>query len=203
MSAKTASKSYASGISRDLANHEIVTLAVFLLGGESQYVDTEDIAMKASELAPGRFTWRKYREQVNIDTVRKRLWDAKKPERGALLVGSEKQGWSLTAIGLTFAKEQAGQIQGRDLSRERASLREKQWHRTERERLISSAAFQTFEQAGIGAVHKREAETFFRLDSYVVGTLRERKILRILNSFADDPELGDAVKKLAALVRGE
>lgn len=43
-----------------LPNHEIVTLAVYLLGGERQRVDTEDIAVKANELASGRFTWRKY-----------------------------------------------------------------------------------------------------------------------------------------------
>ena len=43
-----------------LPNHEIVTLAVYLLGGERQRVDTEDIAVKANELASGRFTWRRY-----------------------------------------------------------------------------------------------------------------------------------------------
>ena len=42
-----------------LSNHEIVTLALYLLGGDTQYVDTEDIAVKANEVAPGRFTWRR------------------------------------------------------------------------------------------------------------------------------------------------
>ena len=59
-----------------LSNIEIVTFAVYLLGGETGPVDTEDIAIKASELAPGKFTWKKYREQVNIDNIRKRLSDA-------------------------------------------------------------------------------------------------------------------------------
>ncbi len=49
-----------------LANHEIVTLAVYLLGGETQRADTEDIAVKANELVPGRFTC------GNIATLR--LW---------------------------------------------------------------------------------------------------------------------------------
>ena len=39
-----------------LSNHEIVTLAVYLLGGDTQHVDTEAIAVKVNELAPGRFT---------------------------------------------------------------------------------------------------------------------------------------------------
>jgi hypothetical protein len=36
-----------------------------------------------------------------------------------------------------------------------------------------------------------------------VGKARERKIVRVLNLFGDDAELGDAVKGLAALVRGK
>src|SRR6266581_8340933 len=87
-----------------LANHEIVTLAVYLLGGDTQRVDTEDIAIKANELAPGRFTWRKYPNQINIDTVRKRLWDARKDEKGGLVIGNEKDGWQLTENGVKFAK---------------------------------------------------------------------------------------------------
>jgi hypothetical protein len=49
-----------------LSNHEIVTTAVYLLGGDRQHVDTENVAVKANELAPGRFTWRKYRDQISI-----------------------------------------------------------------------------------------------------------------------------------------
>ena len=48
---------------RTLANHEVVVLATYLAGGRTAYTDTEDIAVKANEIAPGRFTWRKYKEQ--------------------------------------------------------------------------------------------------------------------------------------------
>jgi len=72
----------------DLANYEIVVLAAYLSGGQYRYVDTEDIAVKANEIAPGRFSWRKYKDQINIETVRKRLWDAAKPEKGQYLIGT-------------------------------------------------------------------------------------------------------------------
>ena len=81
---------------KDLPNHHIVTLAVYLLGGDARKIDTEDIAKKANELAPGRFTWRKYSDQINIDTVRKRLWDAMRTDKGGLLKGTERGGWILT-----------------------------------------------------------------------------------------------------------
>jgi hypothetical protein len=35
-----------------LANHEIVTMAVYLLRGEFEPVDTEDAAIKAAEIEP-------------------------------------------------------------------------------------------------------------------------------------------------------
>ena len=39
-----------------LANHEIVTLALYLLGGEARKVDTEDVAKKSNEWATNGFT---------------------------------------------------------------------------------------------------------------------------------------------------
>ena len=72
------------------SNIEIITLAVFLLGGESNYIDTEDIAVKVNELAPGRFTWRKYPHQINIDNVRKRLSDAKNPRKGGYVAAADQ-----------------------------------------------------------------------------------------------------------------
>src|SRR3989344_6922978 len=95
---------------KKLSNREIVTLAVYLLGGETQRIDTEDIAVKANEIAPGRFAWRKYPEQINIDVVRKRLWDATKPEKGEFLFGTEKEGWLLTSKGLQFSKKMIKQV---------------------------------------------------------------------------------------------
>ena len=55
-------------------NYELVVLATYLAGGKTAYTDTEDVAVKANKIAPGRFTWRKYKEQINIDTVRKRAY---------------------------------------------------------------------------------------------------------------------------------
>src|ERR1039458_774422 len=86
----------------DLSNSEIVVIAAFRVGAAGLHADTEDIAVKANEIGPVRFTWKKYPEQINIDTVRKRLWDARK--RGHL-VGSERDGWLLTETGTQFASQ--------------------------------------------------------------------------------------------------
>lgn len=188
-------------IPKKLANHEIVVLAVYLLGGESQSVDTEDVAVKASQIAPGRFSWRRYPDQINIETVRKRLWDATKPEKGAFILGSERDGWSLTPKGLAFAKENVVSLNSAQLSKRRLSLHEKQWRRAERGRMLTSDAYLNIQTAGAESVTPKEADNFFRIDDYVTGTARDKKIARILNAFGDDPELGPVVRQLADMVR--
>lgn len=188
---------------RELSNHQIMTVAVYLLGGDSRYVDTEDVAFKVNELAPGRFTWRKYKEQINIENIRAFLSDAKKPKNGAYLVGAGKEGWLLTQKGVEFARSRLRSLESADLSRERLTPKDRKWRRTERTRLLCEAAMGKFVQGDREAISRREAEAFFRVDDYVVGQARERKVLRILNAFGDDPELGNAVKELAKLVQGK
>jgi hypothetical protein len=155
-----------------LANHEIMTLAVYLLGGESGRVDTEDAAMKANDLAPGRFTWRKYPDQINIENVRTFLKDATRAKNGAFLIGSGRQGWLLTEKGLVFARERVGALERADLSRERLSQQDRKWRRTERSRMLGEDALTRFREGGAAAVSRREAEAFFHVDDYVVGKAR-------------------------------
>ena len=163
------------------ANHELVTLAVYLLGGDSKPIDTEDVAIKTNELAPRRFTWRKYPDQINIDTVRKRLWDATKSEKGGLLLGSEKLGWQLTKQGLDFAKARLLDLDGAKLSRPALSFRERQWARRERERMISSDAYLRISAGEADRISTQEAEAFFRIDAYVSPDARRQKIMRTQN----------------------
>jgi hypothetical protein len=186
---------------KKLANYEIVTLAVFLLGGKSNPIDAEDIAFKANQIAPLRFTWKKYKEQISIDNVRKRLWDAKKPKYGAYLIGSDKQGWQLTEEGLKFAEQNMHKINQEELARKPIDRKEQRVLRSEKERMLSSVAYEKFETDNESSITIQEACAFFRIDEYVIGEARERKILRAVNSFSDDPDLKDAVSYLAALAR--
>jgi hypothetical protein len=182
-----------------LSNHEIVVIAAYLTGADSDRVDTEDIAVKANQLAPGRFTWRKYPEQINIDTVRKRLWDACKDDKGGYMRGSERTGWLLTERGVAFARKNSKAVVGK---KKRTSLKERAWMRVERQRLFATDAFCKYRLGEGSGVTLREAEGFFRIDNYVSGEAREDKLLRILNAFGDDIELGPAVEKFAEIVRG-
>jgi hypothetical protein len=189
--------------SSSFANHEIVTLAVFLLGGHSAHVDTEDVAIKSNELAPGRFTWSKYPKQVNLELIRVYLSDAKKTAKGQYLMGSGTDGWLLTQAGFKFAKTAVKKMRDVDLSRKVIGTKEKKWRRSERARLLSTEAFKKFVAKGPGVISPQEAATFFRIDDYVVGQLKEEKLTRILNAFGDDTEIGPAVHHFARIVRSK
>jgi len=184
-----------------LANHELVVIAAYLAGGKATYTDTEDIAVKANEIAPGRFAWRKYKGQINIETVRKRLWDATKPEKGGYLIGTERGGWLLTQAGLKLCKKYLHVVKGNKVGSTRRSQREQTWIHLERVRMLAEPAYQKVSSGRLTSVSPVEAERFFRVDDYVVGAARKSKIERSIAIFNSDPLLGDATKRLAELVR--
>jgi hypothetical protein len=185
---------------KELNNQDIVVLAVYAVGGADQYVDTEDVAVQAAKIAPGRFSWRKYREQINIDTVRKRLWDAAK-KAGPFLLGSEKQGWLLTEAGLEFCKANSERAESEELQRTRHSQREQTWTTRERARIVNEEAFKKWESGHPDQITSVEAERLFRIDDYVIGKARAARLKRALDTFANDPVLGGAIKDISRLVR--
>ena len=157
----------------ELSNTEIVVIAAFRVGAAVQHVDTEDIAVKANEIGPGQFTWKKYPDQINIDTVSKRLWDGR--ARG-YLVGSERDGWLLTEKGSAIARKYRRSLKvGRAI---RLSLNERKWRRMEKARLLATEAHLKFKSGEMSSITSREAEGFFRIDAYVSKSARENKILR-------------------------
>jgi len=185
---------------QSFANHEIVTFAVYILGGESKEIDTEDIAIKVNELAPGRFTWHKYQDQINIENVRTFLSDAKKIKNGAYLLGSGKKGWLLTEKGVAFAKQNFKKMKDSNLARTPLSQEERRWNNREKIRMLAHPIMSKLKSQSLDMVTTQEAESFFRVDDYVTGTAREKKIARILNTFRDDPEIGQVVITLSRKV---
>ena len=178
------------------SNIEIVTFSLYLLGGTSVFIDTEDIAVKANELAPGRFTWRKYKDQINIYNVRKGLWDGKNSKKGGYILGSHNRGWMLSKDGLKFCKSRIKDLESTDLSRLPVSQKELNWKIHEKRRMLSCAAYEKVIEDRLDELTKPELEEFFRVDDYIVGEAREKKLTRIINTFGEDPELDSIIKVL-------
>lgn len=174
---------------------EAVTLALYGLGGADRAVDTEDIAVHAAQLAPGMFSWQKYPDRIDKELVRVALSDARL-KKGYVVGSHDKGGWVLTPAGQAFARL-TGERNGDGESGHRRG-RDDQQLRREKVRMLTSRAFERFAKGATSDITDDEADAFFRLNLYVRGQARERKIARIQNQFGSDPELGELVRQLAA-----
>jgi hypothetical protein len=181
----------------ELSNPQVVTLAVYLAAGATKNVDTEHIAVQAHHLAPGRYRWKYYPEQIDIEKVAESLRDAQKARYGHLVQGARGSGWMLTRAGFDFARAHMEHTRKPDVMR----AREEPWVKPERIRLLASLAHGLMQSGTPDAITSQELEAFFRIDDYVTGPARTRKIERLLNKFGDDPELGPTVRALAARIQ--
>lgn len=180
---------------------EFVTWAVYLLGGDQKRIDTEDVAVKAFKLAPGRFSWRKYPEQINLELVRVYLSDAKKPEHGELLTGSGRTGWSLTRKGLGWLASARSRLQALGTSEpvrrpSRAGSIDSSRRDREHKRILALPAWRHW-STGDETVILAEAREVFRLDSYSTASVREAKMTRLRAMFADDEKLSSFLTRLS------
>jgi len=92
------------------SNMEVVLAALYLLRGATQLVHVEEIALKAYELAPTRFSWTRHPEYPDLSVAREGLYDAYRANRrGSRLVRRTKKGteWALTAEGVAFVRGEA------------------------------------------------------------------------------------------------
>lgn len=98
------------------ANRELVVYSLYVAGGATERVHTEDLALKCWELFPDSFSWTKYPQYPDKDIVRVALTDARKQKYGAFVSGrvegkpsgvahTEPEGWLLTDKGLGWIKD--------------------------------------------------------------------------------------------------
>jgi hypothetical protein len=175
-----------------LTQVELVTWAVYLLGGAQKRVDTEDVAIKVFSLAPKRFSWRKYPDQINLELVRVYLSDAKGVERGELLVGSGRTGWSLTRKGLTWVRAAGAELSERHQvasdRQSRAGSIDANRRARERKRILSMPAWSRWANEDRSVVVD-EAREVFRIDSYSTSSVREAKMTRMRAMFSGDEQI--------------
>jgi hypothetical protein len=190
--------------SASIRKPHVTVLALADLGGSDRWVDTEDIAVRARELAPASFSWRKYPEQIDLDGVRVALHDAAKARCGRLVQGSVRTGWSLTPAGVAWAnttgREARSQL-GASLSARRDEQRAETRKRAlERGRIRRLTAWHLWR--GGRLVDRRQAEAVFRIDSETPNREANLKVQRMLGLLAQDPILGPFIGDMARVVLG-
>ena len=175
----------------DLSNPELVAIAVALLGGDIEYVDREEVAIEANEVAPGRFNWRKYPERIDLTTVHFGLQDAAKERQGALLVGDMKRGWMLSPAGLKWIRTlDLGTVEDAPPVKYRKdSIAANQ--EAECARLRSTKAYRLFVDGKSKTITLQDFYQFARVNEYFQTKARQRRYAIIGNAVVDDETLSE------------
>ena len=169
----------ANSRSQDYTNRDIIVIAVFQLGGGLRHIHLEDVAMKAAKLAPRRFCWKKYPDQINLESVRITL----KNELGLpnrRILGSIRDGWMLTPDGLSWCLAAASGGGSQGLVDE---------IRREINRAKKTVAFGKSISGRGSEVSTIEMEAFLRVNDYFTARDRRERILALANAAVLDPQL--------------
>jgi hypothetical protein len=199
-----AKKQVDEGLTASLRQYHVVTAALHQLGGASRAIDTEDVAVRAFELAPELFRWQKYPHQINLELVRVALSDAKKPKNGALTSGAGRSGWRLTQRGLAWAQQAtvAGPIeasQGGTRSRRTAGSVDVVRRNREQRRIELSPAWVAWKEGQ--PIAPRDARSLFRIDQYTTDEMVELKVVRLMDMPWSDPGIKKYLADAAEVLR--
>lgn len=179
--------------SLQLTNEQASLIALLGLAGELDAVDTEDVALAADQIAPGRFRWRKYKQHIDLGLVRNGLQDAKKDD---LVSGGALKGWKLTEAGAAQARELADAHNLKSVRR-RETPADRARRAAEAKRLRGEDAYRQWKSGDAGHIAVRDIHRFFRIDEYVVGAARLERVRKLALLFEGDAELSMAIKTLA------
>ena len=179
---------------------DLVTLALAELGGAQHAVDTEDIAIKARELNPGAFAWRRYPEHINLELVRVALVDA---TRASYVQGRGRGGWVLTDLGVDWSQANRSRLLGalgRTSGSGAARVKQPETMHRERERMRLARTDAWLKWRDNLAVTPQEAAAVFRVDQYTLDTHRLTKVRSLRNLFYGDADLQQFLDAMSLLV---
>lgn len=178
-----------------------MALALGELGAATRPVDTEDVAVKAHELAPTAFAWRKYPDHINLELVRVALVDASRPKSGGLAQGRGRGGWVLTDAGVFWLAANRSRVLeslGRRPEAGGARVKRPETLHAERERIRVTRSDAWHKWLSGGEVTVLDAEAVFRVDHYTAANTRTTKIRALRDLFTDDAELDPFLAVMAA-----
>ena len=182
-----------------LSNQEIVTIALYNLGGGIGSFSIEQIATEADKLAPGRFRWKTNPEMISDSNTWDALSNARK-KKYILQQAQEKNtdSYMLTEEGIKFAKQNLNKIKNFDQSKVRIPVSRELYDNT-KSRLQATEAYKKMTSNRANEISSREYNDFFRLNNYMKNTQKNEKIQKIKNLFIADKELKKVIDELSKM----
>ena len=180
-----------------LSNQEIVTIALYHLGGGIGVFNIEDIATEADKLAPGRFRWKTNPDMISDSNT----WDALSNARAKKYVLQKKgekntDSYVLTEEGIEFAKRNLIKVKNFDQSKVRIPVSRELYDNT-KARIQATEAFKKITNKRDNEISSREFDDFFRLNKYMKDKQKNLKIQKMKNLFLTDKRLSEVIDKLS------
>jgi hypothetical protein len=174
-------------IEKKIKNIELVTIALYEIGGANKPRDTEDIAVKADQIDDERFKWKnkKYKKFIDKGLVLESLKAAKNRAIGSFLKGNDEKGWTLSATGLEFCKNSKHKFKGVIVRKKRLTKIEKNYLLREEYRITGTDAFIKYYNEKKDEIVLRDILKLFKVDDYTTKKDVEKRILKLLDNFPD------------------
>lgn len=170
----------------ELSNKRLVLLALYELGGAERAIDTEDLAMKIAGLAPGRFTWKKYPEQIDLEAIRLVAKDMLRADP-QLVSGGMRNGWMLTPAGMEWCKREIGPNGAQPVEQAPSG---------QQAVLMATEAYQKFSNNRQDEITIHDARRFLRVDEYTSVRRRKERIQAVSNTAAGNDKLCALIEHL-------
>ena len=184
------------------SNQEIVTIALYNLGGGIGSFDIESIAKEADKLAPGRFRWKTDPNMISDSNTWDALSNARK-KKYILQQAQEKNtdSYLLTEVGVEFARRNLKKVKDFDQGKTRIPISKELYDNTKL-RLISSSAYKKAREDKLEQISQREYNDFFIINDYMKNIKKNEKIQKLKNLFISDKELKIIIDKIASIKIG-
>lgn len=178
-------------IEKKIKNIELVTIALYEIGGARKSIDTEDIAVKADNIDDERFKWRnkKYKKFIDKSLIIESLNAARVRKIGAFVKGNDKQGWILTSLGLNFCKVSKHKFNGLVIRKKRLTKIEKKYLLREENRIKDTNAYQKFLTDNQKDITKNDIKNLFKINDYTSQLDLEKRITDLLDNFKDEDKI--------------
>ena len=177
-------------IGKKIKNIELVTIALYELGGARKFIDTEDIAVQADHIDSERFKWRnkKYKEFIDKGLIIESLNAARVRKIGPFIKGNDKQGWILTTEGLNFCKLSKYKFNGKIIKKKRLSKIEKKYLLREENRIVNTDAYRKFMDNN-NNITENDIKILFKVNDYTSLKDLDKRIIDLLDNFKDQDKI--------------
>ena len=189
----------------NINKRDICLFALVDVGGDVEFVSTEEVAVRAFEIYPERFGLIKYQQFPDVDSVRVTLSDLRKPKYKSLVEGGQRSGWRATKGGARWERAHRKAVIGAMKNKLSGERRISSGHLMTTEkvrsarlnRIVRSEAFAKWKKGVRPSVY--DFYDLLRIDNYTPENVYREHLRALLEVVPEDSQEKRFLAKLARI----